>query len=260
MRYSPVGYSLIEVLGVTGFVLIMLVLAVPSYMGMDKGGKRSAALRNAGALNSVVQQYDQLGGLMTAEVTVPPNVKLLADSELPEMQVLNKLRSTDGASAWQEPIFSDQGYRVIWVNGLMESDAAKRESLSGLRNAAAEWLVEAGEGGRFEMVGPTIALPGVDADPQARTTSLSHNSVAFHAGANNALMTNFIADQIGVRVEGYYFSDYDAVPNIIGLNGSPLAMAKSVMGFHTLWGDEWISAHTKPQPYYHWTWRSYSIW
>lgn len=84
--------------------------------------------------------------------------------------------------------------------------------------------------------------------------TLSKNSVAFHAGANNQLVTNFILkkagmnfDENGIYQGKYLDSPYDAVPNIIGLNTvDPIKWAGSILFVPTLFmGPEW-SPHTLP--------------
>jgi type II secretory pathway pseudopilin PulG len=150
------GYSLIEILGAIALVVTLVVIAIPSIRSFSEGGKQGAAARNVAALNSAVAQYDQSGGLLTARVTVLPGVEDLPVAELPEMKVLNLLRGADGESlisAWQEPVFSNEGYRVIWVNDYQGGDT--QITLGGERNAGAESMVSAGNGARFELIGPT---------------------------------------------------------------------------------------------------------
>ena len=156
------GFSLMEILGVIAVVMLLVILALPSYKDMHLGAKEAVSTRNAETLNSAVHQYDQAGGLMTAQVTVPQNVKDIKDpSALPEMKVLSLLRdanqnaSGELISSWQSPVFSDTGYRTIWVNDFPESLAAETTaSVSGVRNPMAEDFVEKGRGGRFIVVGP----------------------------------------------------------------------------------------------------------
>jgi RHS repeat-associated protein len=73
---------------------------------------------------------------------------------------------------------------------------------------------------------------------------LSGNSVHFHAGANNRWVTNNIAGQVGVRVNGYSYSAWDAVPNLIGLNGSPISIAGSILASPLLFSGR--SPHSAP--------------
>ena len=139
-------------------VLTLAVVAIPSIKSFTEGGKQGAAARNASALNSAVAQYDQSGGLLTAKVTVPGNVASLPVNELPELKVLSLLREADGGSlvsAWQEPIFDDEGYRVVWRNDLPEDQKGVTTTLGGEGNDAAEILVASGDGGRFELLDPT---------------------------------------------------------------------------------------------------------
>ena len=153
-------------MGAVGVVLVLSVTLVPSLKNMGEGAKQSVAMRNVEGLNSAVQQYDQAGGMMTAQVTVPAGVASIRNkNNLPEMQVLSLLRDaskTSGTlvSGWQEPIFSDKGFRAVWVNSLSPSDALKNTlTVSGLRNEEAEKLMASGGGGRFEVIAPE-AEPG----------------------------------------------------------------------------------------------------
>jgi len=76
---------------------------------------------------------------------------------------------------------------------------------------------------------------------------LSANSVTFNAGANNHWVTNGIAADVGVQVRGYYYSSWDAVPNVIGMNGNPFSMLGSVLASPLLFTDN-HSPHTAPTP------------
>jgi type II secretory pathway pseudopilin PulG len=158
------GYSLIEVLGVVVILLILSIIAVPSLRNFQEGGKYGTAVRNASSLNSAVQQFDQSGGLLTARVAVPTNISSIKDaSQLPELAVLNLLRGNEYGgqiSPYQEPIFDDKGYRVIWVNSINEEQTV-HDGLSGDRNDLAERLVTAGEGGRFEVINDTSGRMGI---------------------------------------------------------------------------------------------------
>jgi hypothetical protein len=146
---------MIEVFGVVALVFTLMVISIPSLRNFQEGGKQGVAVRNASALNSAVQQYDQAGGLLAARVPVPSNIASIRDtSQLPELVVLNLLRGGENGgqvSAWQEPVFGDKGYRVIWTNPLSTTQAV-REGLSGDRSAAAENLMTYGEGARFEVI------------------------------------------------------------------------------------------------------------
>jgi len=74
----------------------------------------------------------------------------------------------------------------------------------------------------------------------------SANSVTFDAGANNRWVTNAIAGEVGVRVNGYNYSSWDAVPNLIGLNGNPFSMIGSFLALPLLFTDQ--SPHSEPTP------------
>lgn len=153
------GYSLIEILGAVALVLTLSVIAIPSLRNLSEGGRQSVAVRNAAALNSAVQQYDQSGGLLTARVPVPDGVEFIKDtSRLPELAVLNYLRGSGESGGqiadWQEPMFESKGYRVVWFNQIKEAQVAK-PGLGGDRHEVTENLTAAGEGGRFEVIGPT---------------------------------------------------------------------------------------------------------
>jgi len=151
------GYSTIEILAVTAIVLTLSVVVLPNLGSLDRGSKESAAARNAALLNNAVQQYDQLGGvdrrpLLTAQVPVPTGVENIRDPNLlPEMKVLSLLENQDGTSfiSRSQPSFADEGYRLIWVNDY----AQPTQPVVG-RDVEAEKLVAAGQGGRFELIGP----------------------------------------------------------------------------------------------------------
>ncbi len=83
------------------------------------------------------------------------------------------------------------------------------------------------------------------------STSLSSNEVTFNAGANNKWATKSIAERAGVHVESYYFSDWDLVPNLIGLNGNPISILKSLAAAPLL-AFEKLSHHTAPKPFWNW--------
>jgi hypothetical protein len=80
--------------------------------------------------------------------------------------------------------------------------------------------------------------------------NLSNNSVTFHAGANNHWATSGIAAGVGVQVNGYYFSPWDLVPNVVGLNGNPLSMVGALFATPLLFTNNY-SPHTAPNS----TWR-----
>jgi len=75
---------------------------------------------------------------------------------------------------------------------------------------------------------------------------LSANSVTFNAGANNRWITNRIAAEVAVRVDGYSYSVWDAVPSVIGVNGGVFSMLGSVLASPLLFMNENISPHTLP--------------
>ncbi len=83
---------------------------------------------------------------------------------------------------------------------------------------------------------------------------LSKNSVAFHAGANNQLVTNSILDKANINKQNdrykttYRDSPWDLVPNIIGLNTlNPIKIVGSLLASPLLmWGGAEYSPHTLP--------------
>lgn len=169
------GFTIAEVMGVVAVVLVLSVLAVSSIKNSSEAAKQNVVIRNAATLNSAVQQYDQAGGLMTAQVTVPANVTGIKNkNNLPEMQVLSLLRdaksgSGELVSSWQEPVFSNEGYRAVWVNSLAPAEALKSTlTVSGLRNEGAEAAMVAGNGGRFEVIGPEPGRLGIVAFNKGR--------------------------------------------------------------------------------------------
>jgi hypothetical protein len=131
------------------------------------------------------------------------------------------------------------------------SDAAK--FVGGLQasvqasGADVAWVAHSGgaeafaEGMRYEM--------------SMGVTSLSHNSVTFDGGANNAWATNRIAQSEGVNTR-YYNSSFDAVANIVGTNGNPLQMVASVFASPLLFSNHpgW-SPHTAPSSFWGWQYR-----
>jgi type II secretory pathway pseudopilin PulG len=151
------GYSAIEILAAVAIVLTLSVVVLPNLGNLDRGSKQSVAVRNAALLNNAVQQYDQLGGadrrpLLTSQVPVPAGVENIRDPNLlPEMKVLSLLENQDGTSfiTRSQPTFADEGYRLIWVNDYVQP----AQPVVG-RDAEAEKLVAAGQGGRFELIGP----------------------------------------------------------------------------------------------------------
>lgn len=151
------GYSAIEILAVVAIVLTLSVVVLPNLGNLDRGSKENVVVRNAALLNNAVQQYDQLGGadrrpLLTAQVPVPPGVEGIRDPNLlPEMKVLSLLENQDGTSfiTRSRPTFADEGYRLVWVNNYEDPV----QPVVG-RNVEAEKLAAAGQGGRFELIGP----------------------------------------------------------------------------------------------------------
>lgn len=81
---------------------------------------------------------------------------------------------------------------------------------------------------------------------------LSNNSVVFHSGANNAIVTDYYLKQANMNQqknltqETYRNSPYDFVPNVIGLNGNPLEMFVSTISIPALFSDPLTSPHTLP--------------
>jgi hypothetical protein len=67
----------------------------------------------------------------------------------------------------------------------------------------------------------------------------------FQCRCNNSWVTNEIAASVGVRVNGYNASPWDAVPNVIGLNGNPFALIGSIVAAPLLWTGS--SPHTAPR-------------
>lgn len=83
---------------------------------------------------------------------------------------------------------------------------------------------------------------------------LSKNSVAFHSGANNAIVTNYILDKADINEQfpeqktKYWNSPWDLVPNIIGLNTlNPIKIFGSIVASPlVIWGSPSLSPHTLP--------------
>jgi len=79
--------------------------------------------------------------------------------------------------------------------------------------------------------------------------NLSKNSVVFHAGANNQLMTNAYLQKAGINSGNktqYVNSHLDFVPNVVGFNGNPLEMWGSTIAAPLLFMGPTISPHTLP--------------
>ncbi|MBP8257635.1 MAG: hypothetical protein KAX37_09945, partial [Opitutaceae bacterium] len=77
-------------------------------------------------------------------------------------------------------------------------------------------------------------------------SDLSMNTVRFNAGANNWLVTNSNADNLGITVTGYYGSPLDIVPNFVGLNGNIFSIPISLIMAPTLFMSD-LSPHTEPR-------------
>jgi hypothetical protein len=79
---------------------------------------------------------------------------------------------------------------------------------------------------------------------------LSQNSVAFHSGANNELVTNYYLQNAGINSGKditYLNSPWDLVPNIIGLNTlNPIKIIGSIIAAPTLFMGPAVSPHTLP--------------
>jgi len=165
------GYSLIELLGVIAIIFALAIIAMPSYFGAATATKAGVAESNAAYLNSAIEQYDQAGGLMTAQVPMQINGST-ADAELAEVQVLCRLATSENNFAsgmtgpfiapYQNPVISrdPQDYRVIWVSGVKSGDslASVSRGASGFRNPTLENAIATGSivAGHFEVVGPGL--------------------------------------------------------------------------------------------------------
>lgn len=91
---------------------------------------------------------------------------------------------------------------------------------------------------------------------------LSRNWVLFHAGANNQIVTNTILAERGITlgdawwktnpnedIRPYLDSQFDAVPNIVGMNGNPLQILGSVVASPLLFlGPVWSPHTLAPKP------------
>lgn len=80
---------------------------------------------------------------------------------------------------------------------------------------------------------------------------LSRNSVAFHSGANNIVVTNSILRSHNVSTMGYLNPRNDPVPNLAGMNTiNPVTIARSLFQlYNVIWGapstpENPISPHT----------------
>lgn len=177
------GYSLVELLGVVALIAILATIAIGGYSQFANSSKQSAADRNASILNSSIAQYNQSGGLMTAQV--------FRDSggELPEIRAFCLLASRElggpFVSPHQYPVISSipDDYRVVFV-GLNTSTPEElrrvSKTSSGYRNPELEEQIESGavEAARFVTIGPGLPLPtGITAEtPGIVAFSKSGNS------------------------------------------------------------------------------------
>jgi filamentous hemagglutinin family protein len=80
---------------------------------------------------------------------------------------------------------------------------------------------------------------------------LSQNSVVFHSGANNELMTNYYLQNAGInslqeKPTTYLNSPWDFVPNVIGLNGNIFEILGSTVASPLLFMGPTVSPHTLP--------------
>lgn len=80
-------------------------------------------------------------------------------------------------------------------------------------------------------------------------TNLSGNTVTFNSGANNAWVTNAIADSVDVTVTGYNYGPWDAVPNVAGFNGNLVTMVGSTIASPLLFTP--LSKHSEPRAWTH---------
>jgi len=112
---------MMEILSIVAIILVLSVLAIPAFSNFSNGAKYSAAERNTGALNSAVEQFNQIGGLVTAQV--PMNAATSDD----ELKVFNLLRSESSPSrtlsgqfvaSHEVPIIDTKGFRAVWISVL----------------------------------------------------------------------------------------------------------------------------------------------
>jgi len=87
---------------------------------------------------------------------------------------------------------------------------------------------------------------------------LSNNTILFHAGANNESVTQGILHNAGIKYgigtpdnpqPPYKNSDADIVPNIVGFNGNPIQMIRSILAIPDLSSGPLVSPHTLPPGY-----------
>ncbi len=88
--------------------------------------------------------------------------------------------------------------------------------------------------------------------------NLSSNTILFHSGANNELVTQWILNDADIKYgigtvdkpqPPYKNSDADIVPNIAGFNGNPIQWLKSIIAVPDLSKGPAISPHTLPLGY-----------
>ena len=88
--------------------------------------------------------------------------------------------------------------------------------------------------------------------------NLSSNTILFHSGANNELITGSILDRAEIQFglgspdnpqPHYKNSDADIVPNIAGFNGNVVQWIKSIIAVPDLSKGPEISPHTLPLGY-----------
>ena len=262
-----------EVLAVVAVVLLLTALAIPGYKAMNTGADQSTAVRNAETLNSAVQQYDQAGGLMTAKVVVPSDVSSIkSPSSLPEMMALNLLRDANQTAAgelvssWQEPVFSDKGYRVVWANSLNAAEAERTTgTIGGLRNIAAERAIAKGIGGRFVVLAPDAQLGRLgitgfqeapfEAEPAApapaatplpqHVVSLALSSPSAGTVTGNGDYTHGTVANISITLApGWVIKSWD--PNTTALLGSSVASQGSFAVVEPVTGTMTVEETLKP--------------
>lgn len=235
-----------ELLGVVGVILILAVLTLPSLRNMSEGSKSSVAERNAAALNSAVQQYDQLGGLMTAQV-------FAVSDRTDELKVLEFLRSEKNVNgsetgqlvaSWQKPIFGTSGPRVIWVNGLTDTpDHQAVKAASGARNKAAEAAINNGNGGRFEVISDNNGLDGIVGFEKGEISGIGTLGTATPTPAGNYNITlNMSPAAAGTITLNGSVSNGGSVTRALGLNASAVVKVALNAGYKVKTWDAETSA------------------
>ena len=109
--------------------------------------------------------------------------------------------------------------------------------------AVVQWVAHSGGGAAFAQAMNYSLSNG--------STNLSYNAVTFDGGANNMSVTNSIAQNVHVTVNGYNYSPLDAVPNVIGANGNVLSIPLSIIAAPTLFYGPPLSQHTRPTGTWH---------